>query len=136
MDSLKSKHVLILDDESDVVRILRLMLMAWNYRISTALRVPEALEMILNGMNTADPVDIILADIQIPGQNGFDLMDELAARNVSVPTIFMTGLKDQDTQVELNRRGVCACLEKPVSFQVLLDQVRNIPSVCFSECAS
>jgi signal transduction histidine kinase/CheY-like chemotaxis protein len=67
--NLEGTHVLIVDDEPDARELLRVMLSSSSARISEAASAAEALRIY-----SEDRPDIILADIAMPGQDGYALM--------------------------------------------------------------
>jgi two-component system, LuxR family, response regulator DctR len=67
----------------------------------------------------------LLLDIRMPGMTGSDLHDELRARGVRAPVIFITGHGDIPMAVEAMRKGAYDFIEKPFDDEQLLGQVLN-----------
>jgi len=65
----------------------------------------------------------VLLDIRMPGMDGTDLHDELLARGVRAPVIFITGHGDIPMAVEAMKRGAYDFIEKPFDDERLLGQV-------------
>jgi FixJ family two-component response regulator len=65
----------------------------------------------------------VLLDIRMPGMTGTDLHDELRARGVRAPVIFITGHGDIPMAVEAMKRGAHDFIEKPFDDEQLLSQV-------------
>jgi RNA polymerase sigma factor (sigma-70 family) len=63
-------------------------------------------------------------DVRLPGLSGIDIQRELAARNIHIPIIFLTGHGDIPMSVRAMKAGAVEFLTKPVRDQDLLDAVR------------
>src|SRR5215831_6298678 len=72
---------------------------------------------------TEDSPGCMLLDIYMPGPSGLDLWDALTAREVSLPTIFITGCGDVSTSVRAMKAGAIDFLSKPVEVPRLLEAV-------------
>ncbi|MDP6990505.1 MAG: response regulator [Planctomycetota bacterium] len=71
-----------------------------------------------------DAPGCLLLDVRMPGMGGRVLQDELTARGVDIPILFMTGFGDVSMAVEALQKGALDFLEKPLSPQRLLDRVQ------------
>jgi FixJ family two-component response regulator len=69
--------------------------------------------------------DCLILDIAMPGMSGPDLQDELAARQLDVPIIFITAHSDDTLVPRLVARGATDCLIKPFSEADLLAALRS-----------
>ena len=79
------KTVLIVEDEKNIVDILRFNLQREGYQTAEAYDGEEGLEK----ARTADP-DLILLDVMLPKMNGFDVCRQLREAGSSVPVIILT----------------------------------------------
>ena len=71
------------------------------------------------------PPACLVLDIRMPGMTGTVLQDELYARGVTLPIIFITGHGDIPTAVEAVKKGAYDFIEKPYDDFQLLGQVMN-----------
>lgn len=83
----------------------------------------SAREFLAAGRKDA-PACLVL-DIRLPGQSGLDLQHELAARNIEIPIIFITGHADIPMTVRAMKAGAVEFLTKPFRDQDLLDAVQK-----------
>jgi FixJ family two-component response regulator len=67
----------------------------------------------------------LIIDLRMPGMGGLDLQDQLSARQVSLPVIFLTGYGTVPASVRAMKTGAVDFLEKPVDDQTLLDAVHK-----------
>jgi RNA polymerase sigma factor (sigma-70 family) len=65
----------------------------------------------------------LLLDVRLPGMSGLRLQDELIARGITTPIIFISGHGDLPMAVEAMKKGAYDFLEKPVGDQMLLDRI-------------
>jgi two-component system response regulator FixJ len=65
----------------------------------------------------------LLLDVRLPGMSGLRLQDELIARGITLPIIFITGHGDLPMAVEAMKKGAYDFMEKPVGDQMLLDRI-------------
>jgi two-component system, cell cycle response regulator CpdR len=70
---------------------------------------PEALQVL---ENTAEPVDIMFTDYNMPGMNGVDLIVKIAARWPKIKFILASGYLDDETRARLEQLNV-SILSKP-----------------------
>jgi two-component system alkaline phosphatase synthesis response regulator PhoP len=116
------KTILIVDDEEDILQILRYNLEKEGYLVKTALDGARALEA------AAGPLDLILLDVMMPEIDGFEVCRKLRATplHASTPIVFLTarvGELDQILGLEL---GADDYIQKPISPRVLVARVKSV----------
>ena len=67
----------------------------------------------------------LVLDIRMPGLGGLELQDELIARGISLPIIFITGHGDVPMAVEAMQKGAIDFIQKPFRDQELLDCIHK-----------
>lgn len=113
------RHVLVCDDEKDIVAALKIYLEAEGYHVLTAFNGREALEVFAR-----EPVDLILLDIMMPGMDGITTMSRLREQS-NVPVIFLTA-KSEDTDKVLGLNvGADDYITKPFNPVEMLARVRS-----------
>ncbi len=116
------KELLIVDDNSDHRLILRTMLEAEGYECEEAVDGEGALSMLLT-----DQVALVLTDLNMPGMNGLQLIDEMqhltCTRNT--PVILLTSQFTEDIPVKAYTSRARAVLSKPYDFSKLLVEVNS-----------
>lgn len=73
----------------------------------------------------ADATSCLVLDVRLPGVSGLDFQRELAARNIAIPIIFITGHGDIPMSVEAMKAGAVEFLTKPFRGQALLDAIQK-----------
>lgn len=68
--------------------------------------------------------DCLILDVYLPGKTGLELQQELAARGVRIPIIFMSAHRDEQLRDRAMENGAYAFLGKPVQGKSVLDGIR------------
>ena len=113
--------ILIVDDEEQVRKTIRLQLSATEYEIIEAADGEEAIE-ILNDENTL-LIDAIICDVRMPKINGVEAVAYFRREYPSIPVIVLTGYPDVNLAVEFLKEGVVEYLVKPVEKEKLIEVV-------------
>jgi two-component system response regulator GlrR len=117
-------HVLVVDDDPDLLRLLSMRLRASGYRVSAV----DSAESALARVATERP-DLVLSDVRLPGRDGLALFDELRARHPALPVILLTAHGTIPDAVAATARGVFGYLTKPFDSQALLEKIRQALSL-------
>jgi len=72
-----------------------------------------------------DKTSCLILDVAMPQMSGLDLQAELKRRGHAIPTIFITGQKDDEVREQAFRQGAVKFLYKPFSDSALLDAVNK-----------
>lgn len=121
-DTPGNGRVMILDDEDNVRKVLRLALTKAGYDVVEARHGGEGIEAIGSDDNML-MMDVILTDIRMPKINGLEAIAYFQEQYPSVPIIVVTGYPDQQMATDLLSRGVFDYLVKPVDSAKLLKTV-------------
>jgi len=111
--------VFVIDDELTVRRALSRLLTVEGFRVETF----ESAEHFLESGN-AGLAECLIVDIMMPGLNGLELQERLAAEMIDAPIVFLTGHGDIPTGVRAMKEGAIDFLTKPVDDTELLAAVR------------
>lgn len=116
------KRVLAVDDEPDVLMIVRTALQSEGFDVETAANGKDCLEIA-----TENPPDLIILDVMMPGMSGFDVLKELKAEPATstVPVIMLTGLSERDKMLEALSSGIDYYIVKPFDFNDLIGKVNQ-----------
>ena len=114
-------RVLVVEDEAKLGALLRQGLRREGMGVDVASTGEEAVMRA-----TATDYDLILLDVMLPGQNGFEVCRRLRASEVWAPTLMLTALDDVEDRVRGLDSGADDYLPKPFSFQELLARMRAL----------
>ncbi|MGE5309076.1 MAG: response regulator transcription factor [Deltaproteobacteria bacterium] len=116
------KKILLVDDEPDVLAILKKRLEAEGYAVETA---ADGIEGLARAASFAP--DAILLDVMMPNKDGFSMLSELQADEKlrMTPVIMVTARGETDAIFKGQYLGATDHLIKPVDFQELLKYLRK-----------
>jgi two-component system, OmpR family, KDP operon response regulator KdpE len=111
-------HILVIDDEPQILRALRTILSAKHYRVTTASRGEEGL-----ALAAASTPDLIILDLGLPDINGFDVCARLREWT-QIPIIVLSVRDAERDKVLALDRGADDYLVKPFGIEELLARIR------------
>ena len=113
-----AKHVLIVDDQAEVLEVLGIMLEELGFRVSAV----DGGAGMRKFLNKAEPVDLVVLDRRMPGEDGTTLAF-YAQHDLGLPVLMISG----DIQnIESAERPNLKLLRKPFKFQELQDAVAQL----------
>jgi DNA-binding response OmpR family regulator len=118
-----SKHVLIADDEPNIVVSLEFLMKREGHRVSVVRDGDAALALI-----RAERPDLVLLDVMMPGKSGFEVCAAVRADEAIADTkILMLSAKGRDTDLAKGQAlGADAYMTKPFSTRELAERVRQM----------
>ena len=114
-----TKKTLVLDDDRQIRESLRKVLRAEGYEVALAANARQGIEI-----SEAERTDLLLLDLNLPDQSGWDVFGLLTALNPFVPIIIVTGRSEQYGLAV--GAGVGALIEKPLRVPGLLATVKDL----------
>jgi two-component system nitrogen regulation response regulator NtrX len=117
---MASKRVLIVDDEENIGRSLRMILEREGYAVSVCRSAAE-----FNRHPDAQRADAYLLDMKLPDGNGIDLLRAVRQNGASGPAVMISGHGTIADAVEATRAGAFDFLEKPLGRDRVLLAVKN-----------
>jgi DNA-binding NtrC family response regulator len=109
VDSFYHPKVLIVDDEKNIRRALRMVLSGKDYTVSDCASAEEAVRLM-----QAEPVDVVLLDIKLPGMDGIELLSRIRKDWPMTEVIMISGHGTIQDAVGATRLGAYDFLEKPL----------------------
>jgi DNA-binding response OmpR family regulator len=113
--------ILVVDDDPDLLRAMRLRLRANNFEIITA---ADGYTAIASAQK--EHPDLIILDLGLPAGDGFVVLDRLQKSDAlsSVPVIVLSARDPQDNEARALRTGAAAFFQKPADNEELLNVIR------------
>lgn len=111
---LAGKRILVVDDDPGVVDYLVEMLSEERYLVEGVTWAHEALDRL-----SEDEFDLVIADIEMPGMRGIDLMAAMHAKKPGQLVLLITAFGSIDLAVRAVRAGACDFITKPFQIEVL-----------------
>ena len=101
-------RVLVVDDHASAREAVADVLRQAQYDVATCASASEAL-----GRLAAEPVDVVVTDLQMPGMNGLEFIREIERRRLDVQVLMITAHASVASAVEAMRHGAFDYIEKP-----------------------
>ncbi len=116
------QNILVVDDEPDVLAVLRKKLEGEGYAVTTAEDGIKALELIRR-----QPADLVLLDVMMPGKDGFTVLKEMQADQSlrGIPVIMVTAKGENNAIFEGQALGATDYIVKPIDLTQLLTFIRR-----------
>jgi FixJ family two-component response regulator len=112
--------VFVIDDDQAIQHALKNLLDSVGLRAETYASTQEFLKR-----NRTDVCGCLVLDVRLPGRSGLDFQQELAAAQIDIPIIFITGHGDIPMTVQAMKAGAVDFLTKPFREQDLLDAIQK-----------
>jgi len=113
-------HILVVDDNPNLLELIRMRLESADYEVSATGDEAEALRAMKEKF-----FDLCIVDLMLANGDGLALMDELRGVHPDVPTIILTAHGSIESAVEAMRRGAYSYLTKPFEPSDLLLQIER-----------
>lgn len=127
----KKPHVIIVDDEENILHFLSKILAAHGLRVSAFSSGPKALELFHR-----DPPDLAMVDLKMPEMNGPELMKEIRKSDPYLPLIVFTGYPDSDLMMEAMQSSPFTMITKPSTVEKIIEAVDQALNGTFKKTAN
>src|SRR5262244_2397490 len=125
-----SVSIMVVDDEPDVADLFRQSFRRearqGTYVVHFAASAAEALDRLSGEIQPA--LAAVLSDINMPGMDGLELLGEIKQRHPDLPVMMVTAYGDDDRRRRARKLGACEFITKPVDFDQLKEQLRQLPA--------
>ena len=125
---LRPARIMLAEDDPDMRKVLAMALRREGYEVVEATdgnHLRTYLGALLYNKHRADPVDLIVTDVRMPGPSGMEMLEWLRGVVWSIPVIVITAFGDPVLHAEARRLGALAVLDKPFDVNELLALVRH-----------
>ncbi|MBU4342690.1 MAG: response regulator [Candidatus Omnitrophica bacterium] len=117
-----SKKILMIDDESELLKVLHPRLAANGYEVVSAESGREGLEKAIK-----EKPGLIILDLLMPRMGGLEVLDQLKkdSQTKSVPVIMLTGKEDEESVARAKELGAVDYITKPFNPEALIDVAKK-----------
>lgn len=109
------RRILIVDDQINTLKVLGAILQDEKYEILKAESAAKALGIIEGDKG----IDVVLADLKLPGMDGLELYRKIRTVDRNIPFVIMTAHGSIQSAVEAMKEGVTNYLIKPLNYEEL-----------------
>jgi two-component system phosphate regulon response regulator OmpR len=117
-------HLLVVDDDQRLRKLLEKYLKDNTFQVTTAANAREARKALV-----ANDVDLIVLDIMMPGESGFEFAQSLSqkiSRNKTIPILFLTAMGEVNSRIKGLEYGADDYVVKPFESKELLLRIQKI----------
>ncbi|MCV6823942.1 MULTISPECIES: response regulator transcription factor [Halocynthiibacter] len=120
------KHVLLIEDEPNIVEAIRFILSRDGWRVDTHADGKTAVEAVRN----VSP-DVVVLDVMLPNRSGFDILQELRndPATEALPVLMLTARGQTKDREAAERIGASRFMTKPFSNAEVLESMRELAGV-------
>ncbi len=115
-------RVLVVDDNEELVNIIKVYLQSRGYEVLVAHNAQEAMAHIESGKR----IDVLLLDLLLPDVQGPELLKIIRDINQKIGIIVMTGLRDLNVAIEVMKSGADDYITKPFRLGELEEKINEI----------
>ncbi len=123
MKNIRNKSVLIIDDDTRMLRALEKVLAGEGCEVTSAAWVGDAMEILAE---RKDHFDLVITDLRMPFITGITGVFAIHKILPDLPVIVLTAFGSPDVKAECFRQGAKAFLEKPLDTPHLLEVIESI----------
>ena len=118
-------RLLVVDDDSDIVQVLKLGLLKNKFLVSAFTNPEEALQ---NFQSNPESYCLMLSDIRMPGLSGIQLARKVKEINPAVKTVLMTAfeIKDNEFSKVFPSTQVDGFVQKPIGLKDLANKILSV----------
>src|SRR5918999_896137 len=113
-------RILVIDDEAEIRRSVRMILEYEGYDVVEASSGPEGV-----ALAEKESPDLIFLDVKMPGRDGLEALRRIKAVNETLPVVIISGHGTVSTAVEATKAGAFDFIEKPLASERVLLTIRN-----------
>lgn len=118
-----SHKILIVDDDSRILKLLKQFLCKNNFSVSTANSTIEAKKLL-----DSDTFDLVILDVMLPEITGIEFAETIRARENFIPIVMLTALAEPQDRIRGLEAGASDYITKPFEPKELLLRINNLIS--------
>lgn len=113
--------IYVVDNDQAVLQAIRWLIEPLGVEVRTF----SGAAAFLHAYDPGDAAACLLLDVRMPEMSGLELQEALAARDISIPVIFLSGHADVPMAVRAMRNGAFDFVEKPFNRQTLVERINH-----------
>ena len=113
-------RILVVDDEAEIRRSVRMILEYEGYDVMEASSGPEGIALV-----EKESPDLVFLDVKMPGMDGLEALQRIRTVSETLPVVIISGHGTVSTAVEATKAGAFDFIEKPLASERVLLTIRN-----------
>ena len=119
----QTQRILIVDDDSDILRLWTSILAKEGYFVSGTTSGKEAINLVIQS-----PPDLLITDLSMPDVDGFEVLKAIRNKSPGLRIIVASGAFGGPILESAKYFGAAAIVQKPISRERLMETVRSVLS--------
>jgi len=115
------KSILLVDDDIAIRKVIPVVLKEHGYQVKVASNGEEALSLI-----EKEKFDLILSDIYMPKLDGYQLLEKLNNKKITIPVVLITGVETEESEIKGLKLGALDYIKKPIQSDILLLRLKKL----------
>ena len=125
--SFNKDLVLVIDDDHETLRLLKMALERANFQVMTAATWDDVSKHVDAAYRNNQAIDVIVLDLMMPERSGFDVYRALQTRLVSMPPVVMlTAVTGMQQRIDARDLGVTKYITKPTTPSKLIETIKEV----------
>ena len=124
MEKRSDATVVVIDDDDAFRHSLTMVLSAFGFEVRSFASAEEFIA-VCDSQTRGQTQGCLLIDVHLPGLDGFDAIEELRRRGLSMPALLMTGRPDAAMRERAAAASLPPVMEKPTPAAVLIEAIRR-----------
>lgn len=121
---MAKKKILVVDDEADFLKLIKLRLQANDYEVITATNGKEALDII-----RLNKPDAVLLDILMPEMDGLKVLRKIRVRDKNLPVFIITAFSSDERFALANKFGASGFIVKTDDLKGEIDRISSVLNI-------
>jgi len=117
-------RVLLVDDEEDIIEVIRDRLEAYGFTVVTAGTGVEALKTL-----SMERFDGVFLDVKMPEMGGLEALEEIRKKDQRIPIIIITSSSTRESAIEALAKGANDFVLKPFEWQELKGKIEKVYNI-------
>lgn len=117
----KKPHILIVDDDNRILKLLKKFLTQNNFLVSTSASATEASKLLSSFI-----YDLIILDVMMPKITGIDFAQRIRSSGILMPVVMLTALSEPEDKIRGLESGASDYVTKPFEPRELLLRINNL----------
>jgi CheY-like chemotaxis protein len=117
-------RVLLVDDEEDIIEVIRDRLEAYGFTVVTAGTGVEALKTL-----SMERFDGVFLDVKMPEMGGIEALEEIRKKDQKIPIIMITSSSTRESAIEALAKGANDFVLKPFEWQELKGKIEKVYNI-------
>ncbi len=123
MDNDLKSLILLIDDEESILKTTSVILDKIGYRVLTALKGADALDIYKIKYNE---IDLVMLDMIMPDMPGEEILKEMKKIRPDTKVLITSGITQDDRIEDLKKAGIAGILQKPYTINDLIDKLGRL----------